>query len=107
MMTMMTALLLSFSATSLVGKEMFLTWIILLFFCIGGVYSLFPIATVRHVFCAFLLSMVAPMYNCFYRAFGSKYFASNYGLVFSSQVERANNFFICSTRIFCRLLGLS
>ncbi|XP_065839560.1 oxalate:formate antiporter-like [Oscarella lobularis] len=66
MMNLMTALLLTFSATSLAGKGMFLAWTTMLFFCIGGVFSLFPAATVR--------------------AFGSKYFASNYGLVFSSQV---------------------
>ena len=88
MMNLMTALLLTFSATSLAGKGMFLAWITMLFFCIGGVFSLFPAATVRQVVVhTFLMTSVELTMEFLPRAFGSKYFASNYGLVFSSQVK--------------------
>ncbi|XP_062522055.1 uncharacterized protein LOC134196850 [Corticium candelabrum] len=65
MTCLMTALLLSFEGTTLVGKPMFFIWVCLLFFCIGGNFSLFPAATAR---------------------FGKSYFTTNYGLVFTSQV---------------------
>eukprot|EP00118_Oscarella_pearsei_P004694 m.20520 g.20520 ORF g.20520 m.20520 type:complete len:496 (+) comp28022_c0_seq1:33-1520(+) len=66
MLSVMAALLLSFGATSLAGEPMFLIWISLLFSCIGGVFSLYPVAIVR--------------------AFGPKYFAANYGIAFTSQI---------------------
>lgn len=63
---MMSAFLLTFYATSAVGKPTFLIWVCAIFFCIGGVYSLFPTAIAR--------------------SFGSKYMSVNYGLLFTSQI---------------------
>ena len=62
----MTVFLLTFYATSVVGKPMFFIWVCVIFFCIGGVFSLFPTAIAR--------------------SFGSKYMSINYGLLFTSQI---------------------
>lgn len=62
----MSGFLLTFYATSVVGKPAFFIWVCVIFFCIGGVYSLFPTAIAR--------------------SFGSKYMSVNYGLLFTSQI---------------------
>lgn len=62
----MSGFLLTFYATSAVGKPAFFIWVCVIFFCIGGVYSLFPTAIAR--------------------SFGSKYMSVNYGLLFTSQI---------------------
>ena len=62
----MTVFLLTLYATSVVGKSMFFLWVCIIFFCIGGVFSLFPTAIAR--------------------SFGSKYMSMNYGLLFTSQI---------------------
>lgn len=48
------------------GKEMFFIWICLIFFCMGGNYSLFPAVTGR--------------------TFGLRYVSVNYGIMFTSQL---------------------
>ena len=58
--------LLTFYATSLAGKPMFFIWVCVIFFCVGGVFSLFPTAIAR--------------------SFGANYMSINYGLLFSSQI---------------------
>ena len=63
---LMTCLLLTLYLTVLGGKWMFMLWISGLFFCVGGIYSLFPAATVR--------------------SFGPAYLGLNYGLLFTSQI---------------------
>ena len=63
---MMTILLLTFYTTSAVGKSMFFIWVSAIFFCVGGVFSLYATATATR--------------------FGPKYMSSNYGLIFTSQV---------------------
>ncbi|XP_065840960.1 L-lactate transporter-like [Oscarella lobularis] len=66
MASIFAALLLTFDLTTLGGKPVFTAWVCLLFSCIGGVYALFPAATVR--------------------SFGQTHFSSNYGLIFTSQI---------------------
>ena len=63
---MMSAFLLTLYATSVAGKSMFFIWVCVIFFCIGGVFSLFPTAIAR--------------------SFGSKYMSINYALLFTSQI---------------------
>ena len=63
---MMSSLLVTFYATSEVGKVMFFFWICGIFFCIGGYFSLFPTATAR--------------------GFGQHNVSVNYGLLFTSQI---------------------
>ena len=62
----MTMFGLTFYACSMGGKGMFFVWVCVLFFCIGGNFSLFPTAIGR--------------------AFGLQYVAVNYGLLFTSQI---------------------
>lgn len=62
----MTIFTLTFYSCSLGGKAMFFIWVCIIFFCIGGNFSLFPTAIGR--------------------AFGLKYVSINYGLLFTSQV---------------------
>ena len=62
----MTIFVLTFYATSLGGKPMFFIWVCVIFFCIGGNFSLFPTATGRN--------------------FGPKYISTNYGLLFTSSI---------------------
>ena len=62
----MCSFLLSFYATSAAGMTVFFIWVCVIFFCIGGIFSVFPTAIAR--------------------SFGSKYMSINYGLLFSSQV---------------------
>ena len=62
----MTMFLLTFYATSAVGKPMFFIWVCVIFFCVGGVFSLYPTAIAT--------------------SFGPKYMSINYGLLFTSQV---------------------
>ena len=64
----MTAFLLTFYATSAVefAKPMFLIWVCVIFFCVGGIYSMFPAVAAHN--------------------FGEKYMSINYGFLFSSQV---------------------
>ena len=62
----MTIFTLTFYSCSFGGKAMFFIWVCVIFFCIGGNFSLFPTAIGR--------------------AFGLKYVSINYGLLFTSQV---------------------
>ena len=62
----MSIFLLTFYATSAVGKSTYFIWVCVIFFCIGGVFSVFPTAIAR--------------------SFGSKYMSVNYGLLFTSQI---------------------
>ena len=62
----MTIFTLTFYSCSLGGKAMFFIWVCIIFFCIGGNFSLFPTAIGR--------------------AFGLKYVSINYGFLFTSQV---------------------
>lgn len=63
---MMTCLLLTLDLVTIAGQWMYLVWVCALFFCVGGVFSLFP----------------AGVSSCF----GQKYLGINYGILFSSQV---------------------
>ena len=63
---LMTSLLLTLYLTVFGGRWMFLFWVCGLFFCVGGIFSLFPAATVR--------------------SFGPAYLGLNYGLLFTSQI---------------------
>lgn len=65
----MTIFTLTFYSCILAGKVMFFIWVYVIFFCIGGNFSLFPTAIGR--------------------AFGLKYVSVNYGLLFTSQVVAA------------------
>lgn len=60
----MATFVLTFYATVIVGKVMFTVWVCVLFFCVGGIFSLFPTAAAR--------------------SFGSKYFGTNYGILFTA-----------------------
>ena len=60
----MSSLLLTFYASVVVGKGMYFVWVCGLFFCIGGILSVFPTAIAR--------------------LFGSKYFATNYGILYTA-----------------------
>ena len=62
----MSMFLLTFYATSVVGKSTYFIWVCVIFFCIGGIFSLFPTAVAR--------------------SFGSKHMSVNYGLLFTSQI---------------------
>lgn len=62
----MTIFTLTLYASTEGGKAMFFIWVCIIFFCIGGNYSLFPTAVGR--------------------AFGLKYVSVNYGLLFTSQI---------------------
>ena len=62
----MTIFTLTLFASSITGRVMFFIWICVIFFCIGGSFSLFPTAVGR--------------------AFGLQYVSVNYGLLFTSQV---------------------
>ena len=61
----MTSLLFTLYATSGGRKYMFSVWFSAISFCVGGYYSLFPVATARE--------------------FGAKHFGVNYALVFTGQ----------------------
>ena len=61
----MTISLLTFYATSAVGKPMFFIWVCVIFFCVGGIFSIYP-TSIAHTF-------------------GPKYMSINYGLLFTSQ----------------------
>ena len=63
----MTVFLLTFFATSLVGKSMFFVWVCVIFFCVGGIFSLYPTAMAL--------------------SFGPKYMSINYGILFTSQIS--------------------
>ena len=63
----MAVFLLTFFATSLVGKSMFFVWVCVIFFCVGGIFSLYPTAMAL--------------------SFGPKYMSINYGLLFTSQIS--------------------
>lgn len=65
----MTAFLLTFYVCTAGGKAMLFVWVCLLFFCIGGNFTLFPTAIAR--------------------CFGPQHFGANYGLLFTSQVVSA------------------
>ena len=62
----MTVFLLTFYATSAVGKPMFFIWVCVIFFCVGGIFSTYPTAVANK--------------------FGPKYMSINYGLLFTSQM---------------------
>ena len=62
----MTIFTLTFYSCILAGKAMFFIWVCVIFFCIGGNFSLFPTAIGR--------------------AFGLQHVSINYGLLFTSQV---------------------
>ena len=62
----MTMFLLTFYSTILGGQVMYFVWVCVIFFCIGGNFSLFPTAIGR--------------------AFGLKYAPVNYGMLFTSQI---------------------
>ena len=66
---MMSMFILTFYATSVpgsvAGRAMFFVWVCVLFFCIGGVFSLYPTTIAR--------------------SFGARYMSINYGLLFTSQ----------------------
>lgn len=62
----MTIFLLTMYACTAGGKGLFLIWVCVIFFCIGGNFSVFPTAIAR--------------------AFGIKYVSVNYGLLFTSQI---------------------
>lgn len=62
----MTVFLLTFYTSSLGGKEMYFIWVCIIFFCVGGSFSVFPTAVAR--------------------CFGLKYVSINYGLLFTSQI---------------------
>ena len=62
----MTIFMLTFYSTILGGQVMYFVWVCVIFFCIGGNFSLFPTAIGR--------------------AFGLKYAPVNYGMLFTSQV---------------------
>lgn len=61
----MTVFLLTFYSCVAGGKIMYFFWVCVIFFCVGGNFSLFPTAIAR--------------------AFGLQYFSENYGLLFTSQ----------------------
>ena len=65
----MTSFLLTFYSTSVAGKPMFLIWVCIIFFCLGGIFSLYPTAVSR--------------------SFGPEYMGMNYGLLFTSQIGSA------------------
>lgn len=60
----MSSLLLTFYASVMAGKWMFFVWVCGLFFCVGGLFTLFPTAVAR--------------------SFGSRHFAINYGILFTA-----------------------
>ena len=66
MAAVMTMFMLTFYSTMLGGKVMYFIWVCVIFFCVGGNFSLFPTAVGR--------------------AFGIKYAPVNYGMLFTSQV---------------------
>ena len=63
----MTIFLSTFYATIVFGKSAFFIWVCVIFFCVGGNFSLFPTAMAL--------------------SFGPKYMSINYGLLFTSQVS--------------------
>lgn len=63
----MTIFLLTFYATRFVEKTMFFVWVCVIFFCVGGIFSLFPTAMAL--------------------SFGPKFMSINYGLLFTSQIS--------------------
>ena len=63
----MTVFLLTFYATSFVGKSMFFVWVCVIFFCVGGIFSVYPTAMAL--------------------TFGPRYMSINYGLLFTSQIS--------------------
>ena len=63
----MAVFLLTFYATSFVGKSMFFVWVCVIFFCVGGIFSVYPTAMAL--------------------TFGPKYMSINYGLLFTSQIS--------------------
>ena len=63
--SIMSVFLLTLYSTAVGGDAMFFVWVCVIFFCIGGNFSLFPTAIAR--------------------CFGPKYVAVNYGLLFTSQ----------------------
>eukprot|EP00117_Sycon_ciliatum_P001390 scpid48894/ scgid7074/ Oxalate:formate antiporter; Oxalate:formate antiport protein; Oxalate:formate exchange protein len=66
MTSICTVLLCSFYFTPHLGPAAYAIWVALLFFCLGGNFSLFPFATAT--------------------TFGDKFVGPNYGMIFSSQV---------------------
>ena len=60
----MTMFVLTFYATIMAGRAMFTVWVCVLFFCVGGIVSLFL--------------------NAAARSFGSKHFGTNYGILFTA-----------------------
>ena len=66
MSAIMTVFMLTLYSTMLGGKVMYFVWVCVIFFCVGGNFSLFPTAVGR--------------------AFGLKYAAINYGMLFTSQI---------------------
>lgn len=60
----MSSLLLTFYASIVAGRGMYFIWVCALFYCVGGFLTLFPTAIAR--------------------SFGSKYFATNYGVLFTA-----------------------
>ena len=62
--SLMTCLLSTLYVTGFGGKAMFFIWICLIFFCVGGYFSLFPTAAAK--------------------LFGSKYISINYSLLFTA-----------------------
>ena len=75
----MTVFTLTLYSCSEVGKGMFFVWICIIFFCIGGNFSLFPTAVGR--------------------AFGLQYVSVNYGLLFTSQVVAGSVGAVLSTAL--------
>lgn len=63
----MTIFMFTFYITSAVGKSMFFLWVCIIFFCVGGNFSIFPAAMAL--------------------TFGPKYMSINYGLLFTSQIS--------------------
>ena len=62
----MTVFLLTFYATSAVGKPMFFVWVCVIFFCVGGIFSIYPTSVAHN--------------------YGPKYMSINYGLLFTSHI---------------------
>lgn len=76
----MSTFVLTFYATVMVGKAMFFIWVCVLFFCVGGIFSLFPTAAAR--------------------SFGSKHFGTNYGLLFTANSLSTAVSAVMSTYLF-------
>ena len=80
LIAVMTTFVLTFYATIMVGRVMFTVWVCVLFFCVGGIFSLFPTAAAR--------------------SFGSKHFGTNYGILFTANSLSTAVSAVISTYLF-------